>query len=323
MGIDALTKGTKILTKAVNVCRNIAEKLRAITGPFAEVCLHVANNLEKVAVFLETVISQLELIKNTAVQLKNLLVELKDVSIFQEFQKFLKISEVILSHSQTFTQLATHSSFGSTRGVVISVATRKLMASSLDDMMSGIQIIIKEKVLSTVSDKIVDALGNPTFGNVSEVEISKAIKELFDSDLEEDIKKICKEIGIEILKHANDWKNQLAIPDFETMLSSLNIESCTNAICIKFIEKLPKHHVINHSDSDKSKLVQTVIIQISEIVSGIIYRRIVANTGKIVATESKTLLKGFNVKQDNGPDETAIWEEIERKWDQIETVVNT
>ncbi|KAL1489919.1 hypothetical protein ABEB36_013845 [Hypothenemus hampei] len=320
MGIDALMSSTKILNKAMNACRSLAAKLRAVKGPFAGICKFLANRLETLAKYLELMIEKIEFARKTAAEQAKYLCQLKDANQlqkFQQLQKLIKFSDVVMTHGQKIPQIAVQSAIGAIKGVVISVAIEKIVTASLNNMMTGLQPIIKEKVRNAVSIKIKGYYRKGTFNNLTDSEINQIIKQLFNTSLEEDIKDVSKQIGLGILRHSSNWKMQLATLAFESILTGIDIATCTNAACNKFIDNLPKKQITNN-DNDKSKLTEIIITQISEAVSGIIYSQIVAITGEIVVTLPKALYRGYKKHQEKKADEKAITD-IRQKLNQIDS----
>ncbi|KAL1487767.1 hypothetical protein ABEB36_015602 [Hypothenemus hampei] len=272
MGIGALISSTKILSKAMNACRSLAAKLRAVKGPFAGIC-----KLETLAKYLELMIEKIELARKTAAEQAKYLCQLKDANQlqkFQQLQKSIKFSDVVMTHGQKITQIAVQSAIGAITGVPI----------------------IKEKVRNAVSIKIKGDYRKGTFNNLTDSKINQIIEQLFNTSLEEDIKDVSKQIGLGILRHSSNWKMQLATLAFESILTGIDIATCTNA----------------------SKLTEIIITQISEAVSGIIYSQIVAITGKIVVTLPKALYRGYKKHQEKKADEKAVTD-IRQKLNQIDS----
>ncbi|MDD9337856.1 MAG: hypothetical protein PV337_05505 [Rickettsiaceae bacterium] len=329
MGIGAIMSSTKILNKAMNACRSLATKLRSIKGPFAGICKFLANQLDKLAIYLELMIEKIEFARKTAVEQAKHLTQLKDVNKlqqFQQFQKALKFSDVVISRGQMVTQIVKQSAVGALKGVVISVAMEKIVIASLNNLMTGLQPIIKEQVHNAVSRKIKDEYQNGAQKGIllTPELINQAIAQLFNTSLEEDIKHVSKEIGLGILRHSSNWKMQLATLAFESILSGIDIATCTNTICNKFITNLAhlSNQQANNNGSDRNKLIETIITQISESVSGIIYGKIVAITGKVVVTLPKAIYRGYKAYQEKKVDEKAV-ADMRQKLNQIDTADDT
>ncbi|WP_341757414.1 hypothetical protein [Candidatus Tisiphia endosymbiont of Ditula angustiorana] len=334
MGIGAIMSSTKILNKAMNACRSLATKLRSIKGPFAGICKFLGNQLDKLAIYLELMIEKIEFARKTAVEQAKHLTQLKDVNKLQQFQQFqkalnqkaLKFSDAVISRGQMVTQIVKQSAVGTLKGVVISVAMEKIVIASLNNLMTGLQPIIKEQVHNAVSCKIKDEYQNGTQKGIllTPELINQAIAQLFNTSLEEDIKHVSKEIGLGILRHSSNWKMQLATLAFESILSGIDIATCTNTICNKFITNLAhlSNQQANNNGSDRNKLIETIITQISEPVSVIIYGKIVAITGKVVVTLPKAIYRGYKAYQEKKVDEKAV-ADMRQKLNQIDTADDT
>jgi len=84
MGIGAIMSSTKILSKVMNTCRNLASKLRSCKR-FKTVCEFLAKNLEKLANYLEKTIETIKFINMSVENQRKCLTALQNANKFKSF----------------------------------------------------------------------------------------------------------------------------------------------------------------------------------------------------------------------------------------------
>ena len=318
MGIGAIVSSTKILTKAMNACKNLASKLRAVEGPFAKVCQGIANKLDKIANYLELSIKKIEMVNKGVNAQKQMLVDIqKEASVAQKFNdvekynkltkqlqqldKLKKVSDIAVKHSQQLIQILKTTATGALKGVAMSVAMEKIFTAALNNIMAGLKPQIEEKVKVAVGEII--NTEQARLAKYTQAKINEQIQAVFETSLNEDIEHVAKEISLGVLRHSNNWKMQLAVLALDSLISGIDIATCADKICSKFLAALP---VLPEDALSYHHNYEQIISKLGVQISDMVYGKIVAITGKVVVTLPKALYRGYKQHKEKIADKQAV-----------------
>lgn len=309
MGIGALMSSTKVLNKAMNACRKLADKLRSVEGPFRKVCNFLAKQLDKIANYLEKTIEHIQFLQKSFAEQTKYLDNLKvlndtdKLKRFQQLQKVYKASDNVVRTGAMISQVVKKSVIGSVQGVAMSIAMERIVIAGLNQMMSRLQPIIEEKVRKSVDHKIQMEYKKDKLNHKSNDQIEKALTNLMTTNLSEDIGHVSKEIGLGLLRYSQNWKAQLCTLTLETALTGYDVVTSTEKVCEKFVGSLRddcKNHTISRDMIDK------IVKNLSGQISSAMYGKIVAITGKIVTTVPKALYQAHQNRQEKKRDAEAV-----------------
>jgi preprotein translocase subunit SecA len=317
MGIGAIASSTRLLTKAMNACRSLADKLRKCTK-FKNLCNWLANKLDKLANYLEYTITKINMMKKGLDQTDKI-AKIKDAGQLEYFQKLKELEKAQqlgklgteLTHMQKLTSIVTSTAVSSVKGVAMSLAMEKIFTASLKEIMAGLKPEIESKVKILIKSRL--EAKKASLETLTEGQINDQLNKLFKTSFGEDVEHVLREIGLGVLRHCQNWKAQLAVLTLDTVISSADIATYTNKICDKFIDSL---RTLDSSAATQNIDINKIIDNISKQTSEIIYSKIVSITGKIITTVPKVIYRGYKEHKKN----KAIKQEVEKVKDRLKDI---
>jgi hypothetical protein len=289
MGIGAILSNAKFLTKVMNACRSLADKLRRIHGPFHTICQFLAKWLDRFADFLEKVIEKIEFSRKSLEEKQRYLARLKDAGKtdrFVELEKIYKTTAktMMMSSCERVGTLIFASTLGTLKNLATSICLDKTVNWCLNAILEDLKPHI-EKYASAKVDKFLEKLDISLLNKLKSIDMKKheeLFKKLFDTSLIDQLQTILKQASLNILKQSGDWRVKLALLSMETLLSASDIFECVEKILNRYVillEELSNSDKFENEDNYKR-----IIESLKKSTTEIIYARILSGLVNVIKT---------------------------------------
>jgi hypothetical protein len=303
MGFSAIMKSEKILNKILNTVTKLADKLRAVEGPFASICRTLASWLDKFAVYLKEAIDKIKFIKMTLDErqtfLKSLLSETEKANYLKLAQNnpaatlgastaatSLTMDQFKAAFVEQFQVIIKNSLKSTARSILID----KSVSFTLDLILNDLKPHIKNKVVTRVKEKFNIPSNLKRLKKYSKRELLQVISELNETSLSEEVLNVIQQISFGLANQCKNWKVQLTSLVIDTIFSSVDMARCTNKICDKYLEILGNYEASSF-DPINDEDFQIILETLSETISSIFYSNIIALSSKWVKALPKIFIQ--------------------------------